>query len=309
MMALDPRKLVYFAMAVECGTLKKAAAVLGLTQPALSHSLARLEADIGHRLLDRGPTGVETTQLGDRIYAHARQIRDELQLIEKLLAGESGDHIPGLHFGALPSLSVSVIPEAIMQWRARHPLENLNVVQKVQVELLDSLLAHEIDFFIGVTDSYDHLSGLRRRVLFRETLHVIGGAAHPLAGKKDVSWQELAAYPWVTPSAGRHAPLLETILRSHGIQPPATQTHSSSISMLKSLILSGDNLALLPLHAVAEEIGEGKMSDVPIRSPLLSRNVAVFTRDGHDLGSEQADLIESVRLVGSGIAQRTRSPD
>ena len=62
---IDPKKLVYFAAVIEHGSFRKAAAVLNVTQPALSTSMSRLEAELGIKLVERGPKGVVLTAVGD----------------------------------------------------------------------------------------------------------------------------------------------------------------------------------------------------------------------------------------------------
>ncbi|MBY5828579.1 LysR family transcriptional regulator [Rhizobium leguminosarum] len=114
---LDPRKLIYFVTIIEHGSLKKAAKFLDISQPALSASMSRLEADVGQKLMERGPSGVAPTRFGDLIYAHARLIRDELKLLERHMIDRRGRQDTAIRFGALPSLSVTVIPRAVGRWR------------------------------------------------------------------------------------------------------------------------------------------------------------------------------------------------
>lgn len=305
---LDPRKLLYFATIVEQGSLKRAAGVLGVTQPALTHSLARLELEAGHKLLERSVTGVTPTLLGTRIYAHAHQIRDELRKIEHHIQAEDIRDRSGIRFGALPSLSAYVIPTALARWRRNHPDLSLEVTQKVQIELLTALSTGELDFTIGVTDIYDRLDGLRQRVLFREQLFVVCNATHRLLNGPAPSWQELRLCRWIIPPAGRHKTLLDKILEAEQLAPPPSTTFSASLSMLKSLVASGDDLALLPLHAVRDELADGRLAFLPVSSPLLTRNIALFLREGHDLRAEEVDFVSCTQMVGLELARDDIKP-
>lgn len=302
---LDPRKLIYFATVIEHGSLKKAAKSLFVSQPALSASMSRLEADLGQKLMERGPAGVVPTRFGDFIYAHARLIRDEVKLLERHLLDQRSDEDPAIRFGALPSLSVTIIPRALGRWRVRYPQESLQVIQKVQIELLHALLGRELDFMVGVTDSYDLLSGLKQRVLFRERLHVIARASHPLFMKPELAWADLVNFPWVSPPAGRYNTLLEDVLKKEGLSPPTSNTVSSSISMLKALVATSDSLALLPSHAAFAEIREGTLGCLSISSPQLKRSVALFMRDGYEMQAPHRDLLECVRSVGMEISRES----
>ncbi|MGO7421359.1 LysR family transcriptional regulator, partial [Rhizobium ruizarguesonis] len=69
---IDPKKLLYFAAVIEQGSLNRAARQLSVSQPALSTSMDRLEAELGMQLLERGPKGIVATRKGDILYCHAR---------------------------------------------------------------------------------------------------------------------------------------------------------------------------------------------------------------------------------------------
>ncbi|MBY5828580.1 hypothetical protein HFN47_00460 [Rhizobium leguminosarum] len=157
---------------------------------------------------------------------------------------------------------------------------------------------------VGVTDSYDVLSGLRQRVLFRECLHVIARTGHPLFLKPELSWPDLVVFPWVSPPAGRYNTLLEDVLKNEGLSFPVSNTVSSSISMLKSLVASSDSLALLPHHAALAEMREGALNCLPISSPHLKRSIALFVREGYEMQPAHRDLLEDVRSVGTEVSRQ-----
>src|SRR5690242_9905306 len=84
---MDPRKLLYFVAVVEQGSLKKAAKLLHVSQPALSTSMRRLEGSLGFRLLQRSSRGVVTTPMGELVFSHAKLVADEIDLARKRLQG------------------------------------------------------------------------------------------------------------------------------------------------------------------------------------------------------------------------------
>ena len=144
-----------------------------LYEPALSKSMDRLESELGIKLLSRTPTGITPTTFGELLYAHARLIREEMDLAEKRVQGEKG-HAHVVTLGTLPSLASSVVPLAVGRWREGHPGVLLRVVEKIQVELLLGLLRCDFDFVLGQTEYFDFfLEGLKQRVLFRDRLCVL----------------------------------------------------------------------------------------------------------------------------------------
>lgn len=299
---MDPRKLLYFASIIEHGSLTKAAKELVISQPALSNSMDRLEASLGVKLLERKPSGAIPTAAGELLYAHARSIKDEIDLADWKIKHQQEEHRPTLTFGALPSLTSEVVPLAVARWRPDHPGILLQVIEKVQSDLLISLLHRELDFIIGNTECYDLVDGLRQRVLFRDRLCVLARPDHPVFRLANISWALLVEFPWVCPMMGRYKTGLENLLRAQGLNLPRDITECCSVTLVKSLVAKSDHLALLPAHAVFD-MSEGLVQQVPITVPQLNRNIAVFFREGSSLDGASRDLIACIESVGTNLCR------
>ncbi|MEK8028604.1 LysR family transcriptional regulator [Pseudaquabacterium rugosum] len=300
----DPRKLLYLATVIEEGSLIKAARLLGISQPALSKSMDRLEAGLGVRLLHRSALGVKPTAMGELFYSHARLIRDETRLAHSRAQGADG---PGtLTVGTLPSIASGVMPQAVAAWRERHPAIRIRVIEKVQIELLLGLLRCELDVIVGQTEFYDiFLDGLKQRVLFRDRLRVLARPSHPLFDQVRVGWADLARCPWVCPIVGwaQHT-LLERLMTQAGVQPPQDLVECGSIDFTKGLLQSSEHLALLPEHAVTAEILKGRLRALPVDAPEFKRDIAVIFREASPPDSIAADLIAHIAAAGEAQTRR-----
>jgi DNA-binding transcriptional LysR family regulator len=295
---VDPRKLIHLAAIIEQGSFKKASKQVGVSQPALSTSIARLELSLGGRLLDRTPQGATPTPLGELIYAHARLIRDEVQRAKNRVQDEGRRDDDTVAMGTLPSLTPVIMPKAICQWREQHPDPILRITERIQVELLLCLIRGELDFVIAQTEWYGYIEGLKQRVLFRDRLHVIARPGHPAFALKKVTWSALAEYPWVIQMVGRHRTLLEKALASEGADMPRRLTECGSVPCLKAIVAGTDSLAMLPASAIDAEVKEGRIALLNIGGPLLNRDIAVIFRDQFPLTRASRDLVEAVASVG-----------
>jgi LysR family pca operon transcriptional activator len=293
---IDPRKLLYFATVIETGSLTSAAKLLNISQPALSTSMERLEASVGMRLLERHAQGVVTTKQGDILYCYARLIREEIQLAKRDLV-ESG-HAEIIRLGSLPSLASRIVPVALSKWRENPRKQRLQVFENAQIDLLIGLLRRDFDFVIGYTKIFDILDGLRQRVLFRDTLCVIAGPKHPLHGESPLTWRQLVAFPWISPTSRRTHTVLETIVRTMNVDLPEQITVCGTVSLLKSLVAETDHLALLPAHAVEEEVADHRLSILPFGDPTFARDIAVFFREGYAMDQAQRDLVACIEQTG-----------
>jgi len=296
---MDPRKLLYLASVIEHGSFKKAAKQLLISQPALSTSMNRLEESLGGELLlERSPAGVTPTPLGERLYAHARLIRDELTLAEKRVKDYDAHSETTIAFGTLPSLATTIVPKAVCQWRQTHPTTTLRIIEKIQLELLISLIRGEVDFIVAQTECYGFPDGLMQRVLFHDRLYVMARAHHPAFGLKAVSWADLALFPWIVQMMGRQRMLLETLLLPEGVDLPLQLTECGSVDCIKSLVAGSDSLAMLPASAVSSDVRDGRIKPLDIMVPLLNRDIAVIFRERVPLTAASRALVAEIATAG-----------
>ena len=112
-MRIDPQRLIRLAVLIQHGSFSRAADHLGLTQPALSQSIAQIEKEVGVKLIERTPHGVEPTIYGQVLYEHAKSIDRELaqaaQQIQELAFGQKGALRVGAMVGGAASLSALAV--------------------------------------------------------------------------------------------------------------------------------------------------------------------------------------------------------
>lgn len=308
MFDIDPKKLLYFAAVIEHGSLNRAAKSLKVSQPALSTSMDRLEAEMGMHLLERGPSGIIPTNYGEILYCHARLIREEVELAKRDLMNARSGLTESIRVGSLPSMAGSIIPMALGRWRMMHPDGDLQVVENAQFDLLTGLLRRDFDFVVGFTEVFDMLDGLRQQVLFRDHLCVIVRPGHPLHSVENLTWQDLVQHPWISPTSRRSHTVLDHVMNTMHVGPPQQVTVCGSVSLLKSLVATSDYLALLPVHAASSELGDGRLVALPFEDPVLSRNIAVFFREGYEMDQPRKDLVACVKECGLELSRTGPAP-
>jgi regulatory helix-turn-helix LysR family protein len=103
---MDFRDLEYFAAVAKHRHVGRAAESIGLSQPALSLSLRRLEKSIQAKVVKRAPKGVELTAVGSALLSHVRRLllarNDVVREISDLGAGRSGHLQVGVEFACAP---------------------------------------------------------------------------------------------------------------------------------------------------------------------------------------------------------------
>src|SRR3954469_13249620 len=120
-MAITLRQLEYFVAVVDHGSFTRAAELLHVTQPGLSHQIQALERELGGPLLERLPRKVRLTPAGRTVLPHARASLAHAERVSSAARRASGLNAVELHIGTLFSLSIGVMPTAFRAWRRAYP--------------------------------------------------------------------------------------------------------------------------------------------------------------------------------------------
>ena len=115
-MRIDPQRLIRLAVLIQHGSFSRAAEHLGLTQPALSQSIAQIEKEVGVKLIERTPHGVEPTLYGQVLYEHAKSIDRELALAAQHIGELAFGHKGALRIGATVGGAASFVALAVCTW-------------------------------------------------------------------------------------------------------------------------------------------------------------------------------------------------
>lgn len=151
-MAVTLRQLEYFVTVVDQGSYTRAAEVLHVTQPGLSHQFQALERELGGPLLERLPRKVRLTPAGRAVLSHARACLAHAELAASAARRASGATAGELHLATLYSISVGVLPSALPYWRRDHPDLKVRLVEFRHTDDLVAAMADgQADVAIGPT--------------------------------------------------------------------------------------------------------------------------------------------------------------
>lgn len=187
----------------EAGTVREAATQLHRTQPALTKMLQELEASLGVQLFERGRLGSQPTAAGAAFIERTAVMLNEwsaaLEELQSISQGEGGL----LRVGATPLTTLALMPQALERLRQEHAGLLVRFREASIHELLLALEAGELDCVVGRYSGEmlgtEAIGRLRHERLYDEVLAVVAGPAHPLAGRRRVTWKDLAEVDWVLP--------------------------------------------------------------------------------------------------------------
>lgn len=189
--------LIKFLTVAETGKILGAADRLGITQPALSRVIVRLEDQFGGRLFERIPTGVRLTELGAMVAGLARDVLREIEFAE----GKVQDAVSGrtgcLRVTAGPTWMYAVLPDSVARFHEVYPGIELKLRTANPIEGIRRLTDGKSDLHCGGVDVHDPFPPfLACRRFLRVASGIVAHKDHPLH-HGPVALPDLANYPWI----------------------------------------------------------------------------------------------------------------
>ncbi|NML96817.1 LysR family transcriptional regulator [Paraburkholderia sp. RP-4-7] len=195
---METRDLDYLLAVEEHGGIGKAAEALGMSQPALTKAIQRVEAQTGLALFQRTVNGVTPTQAGALFLARARRIaleyEDALKEMHAIRSGEQGV----LSLGYSPTVPAALVLGACRQLLKERPAARLRLRRRLARDLVDLLVAGELDLIVAPEPKPD-ANGLSFVELFRDSLSVLADDSHPLHLKRNLRLADLVDQEWLLP--------------------------------------------------------------------------------------------------------------
>ncbi|MGD1065403.1 MAG: LysR family transcriptional regulator [Vulcanimicrobiaceae bacterium] len=241
---MDLEQLHYFRTAARLQHLRAAADELGVSQSALSRSIARLEESYGVKLFDRVGRGVRLNEYGRVLLAGVARALASLDDVERELTDLAGMRAREVTLGFLGSFGGREVPALISDYRVRHPDVRVRLLQGSFPYLQERMLAGEIDVCLA-SPRFPNAE-IEWQALWKEELVAVLPPSHPLASRESLALEELAHEPMVALKPGYGLRLeLDEMARRSGFTP-RIEFESDEAATLAGLVGAGFGVALLP---------------------------------------------------------------
>jgi DNA-binding transcriptional LysR family regulator len=265
-MRIDPQRLIRLAVLIQHGSFSRAAAYLGLTQPALSQSIAQIEKEVGVKLIERTPHGVEPTLYGQVLYEHAKSIDRELALAAQHIGELAFGHKGALRIGATVGGAASFVALAVCKLQAARAGIDTRIVEEFTIDaLLAQLHDRTLDVLVCPRPRELDLKGTNATPLFLAKRLACVRSGHPLSG--DVSLRELSTFPFVCPQ--EELGLLfgfRQIFATIGVDLPEVLV-VNSVYLAKELVLNSDAFGLFSDVSILNEQRLGLVKPIELETP------------------------------------------
>ncbi|XVO85667.1 transcriptional regulator CynR [Pseudomonas palleroniana] len=212
------RHIQYFLAVAQHAGFTKAAEALHVSQPALSQQIRQLEESLGAQLFDRSGRKTRLTDAGEVYQRYALRAAQELQQGQRAIH-DVGDLSRGsLRIAFTPTFTTYLVGPLMEAFHRRYPNITLSLHEVAQEALERQLLADELD--VGIAFDEVHAQDIEATPLLVETLALVVGCQHPLAGERTIGLPALNAESLILLSqAFATREQIDRYFNQHGIRP------------------------------------------------------------------------------------------
>lgn len=295
---MDLRHLRAFAAIAESGSFSKAARHLRLSQPPLSRNIRQLEEEVGVKLFERNPSGVELTREGAVLLEKARSILGEatafLELASRTRTGTSSALRVGMARGLCEV--VNRIRMRLLDHRPDISLEGTDIASSRQYE---ALRRRTID--LGVLRHVADDPDVQCEPLFKEHFVVVVKGDSALAKCSSLQLKQLAEERLLLHDRDFAALAFDKILRMYsaaGVAPNVVTLHAEPGQQASMLaVASGEGICLALQSPLSRSyVSVNGLAAVPLDEPDAALQVEVAWRKG-EASPAVRQFLESVREV------------
>lgn len=242
------RRLTHVVATARYGSFTAAAGSVGVTQSAITKSIAELERQLGYVIFNRTARGVSLTEEGRVFVERTTRLLDDAN---ELLKGKSGNRDPYagvLRIGVCPASMEWLLVEPVALLLSRHPDIRVDISGSTFEHMVQQLRTGSVDVAFGIEAAFSDQPDFRRDPLasLRTTFYVRKG--HPLLDCEEVTAKEIAQYVIITPSLTRpYGTVFREIYESQGIAANTRLHIIDHFAIAKRIVSRSDAIGVVGL--------------------------------------------------------------
>ncbi len=266
---MNIRDLEYFNALAEMLSFTQVAHKFAVSQPTVSYAIKRLEEHYGCDLIAREAShrSISLTTEGEILKAHAQYILDEFVTLDRAI-----DHAKNnrTHIGLPPIIRSKVFSKLLDEKEIIRFILKFHLVSGGSNELLSKLLSGKIDFsLLGSVNPLVH-PNLQVKLLHQQEFFIFVSKENPLAGKKEISFEEAAEYPFILLEKGYTHMRAFQNLSEKSKKKPEVPFYFSDVQTIGQLVSSNIGITLMTEFPVFQEM-EGL-----VKIPLVPEDKEIF---------------------------------
>ncbi|HEX2547730.1 MAG TPA: LysR family transcriptional regulator [Ramlibacter sp.] len=307
LMRLRTRQLLLLEALGRERNLGRAAAALGMSQPAATKLLQQAEEAIGQDLFKRLARGMEPTASGEVLIRFARQALVDFGFAREQMAALRSGLRGKLRVGTVPGALPQLVAPALAEYKRQHPRVAVSVLVETSDVMLELLARAEVDLVLGRPTSLPSDEEFAVEPLLAEPQVAVVRAGHPLLAQERVALEELVRLPWLLqPPGSPQRSRFEAALREAGLHARLDITETASTVATTVLLEASDMAAIMPASLAAHYGRLGVLQVLPVELPMQVPSIHLVTRRHRELSPVAAGFVAVLRGEHVGVASPTQ---
>jgi DNA-binding transcriptional LysR family regulator len=299
------RDLETLVAVVQSGGMRKAAAGLNLSEPAISKGIAELEDALGVKLLERTRRGVAPTAYGSALVRRAEVMVDQLRGGLRELADLADPERAEVRLGGMETLHAGLVGATVSAMLQRHPCMRFVLESGQSSELVQHfLLRRAVDFVVARPLSLPLPAGVEGEPLFFERLYVVAGKTHPLARRRKVALADLAEEGWILSrnEVTSNSPVALAFAAA-GLENPRRVIISGSLNSRYNLLETGRFVTCMPHSLLPYSRERNGLKILPLELPAWHTATMILTLKGRALSPAAELFLAQLRQLARPFAK------
>lgn len=297
---MNLRALHYFVKLADLRHFSKAAEACFVSQPTLSTQIRKLEEELGVQLVERSPKNIMLTPAGEEVAKRARLVLNDIEQIRAVARRNANPAEGVFRLGLFPTLAPYFLPHVVPSIRKLYPNLRLQLAEEKTEGILRMLRQGELDAALLALPVAD--DGLEMEILFEEPFVLALPANHSLAGRSDITLNDLEGVELLLLEEGH-------CLREHALEVCAlagaherVDFHATSMETLRQMVAADVGVTLMPILAVKPPIAAtANVAISRFADPAPSRTIALVWRSSSALSAFIRDLAVCLKALPADL--------
>jgi DNA-binding transcriptional LysR family regulator len=253
-----------FAAVAETEHISKAAAMLFLTQGAVTQQVRHFETALGVRLLERDGRGIRLTDAGRTLAVACRAALRSIEVVEESARASKTLQAGSLELGASPTCATYYLPQRLADFAAQHPAVKLTVSVEPTPDISAQVVAGALDCAVVEGEPPQELQAA---VLAHDELIVVAHRDHPLSRMQRITSAQLSSHRYLArgPNWSTEKNMREMVGEAYAQSQVMSLGHPEYV---RAAALAGLGYAALPLLAVQADLDSGVLKRLPVPSSV-----------------------------------------
>lgn len=270
---MNIKQLKYFVGVLKDRSITKAASRLFVAQPALGLQIRKLEEELNVELFVRHSRGVDPTEAGVRLAAHAEALIRQFERARQDMLEYGGEPQGRVTVGLTSGTCSLLASKLIARCQQEYPNINLCLSDALSEQLMEWVADDRID--MTLTYNPDSTPGLITEPLACEVLHFVQNKNNRDLSKADATLANILNTDLVLPSSPHLVrEVVDDAARNLGLEVKLS-SEVNSVHAIKELIRQQMVTSIMPMATVLREVQNGEFEAWPVKAPVLERTLYI----------------------------------